>query len=77
MKIVDKYAVIIRCTYYNKHNVPEPVYSGSFEYDIEEEFIGLELDAVERFRAKYGKRLEGRYSITVYDVLAVYKVVKG
>lgn len=74
---IGKYTLVIRCTYYNKCNVPTPVYSGSFDYDLDEEFIGNDNVAVEHFKQKYAKRLEGPNSITVFQVINVYRKVMG
>ena len=73
--LVNRYDVVIRCTYYTKYNQVRPIYHGHFEYDVTEEFIGGESSAVDHFAGKYNKTLSGRYAETVYQVVGVYRVI--
>ena len=76
-QIIGKYMIVVRCTYYNKNNLPKPVYSGSFEYDISEEFIGSESSAVDHFKGKYNKYIVGRMAETQFEVVSVAKILLG
>ena len=73
---IDRYIIIIRCTYYNKYNVRIPVLEGSYTYDIIDEFIGDELQAAEHFNSKYNKICDAKFSMSKFQVTSVYKIIQ-
>ena len=73
---INKYIIVMSCTYYNKYNVPRPMFSGRFEYEITEEFIGDELQAAEHFNSKYNRDCESKNSLTKFQVKDIYKVIQ-
>ena len=73
---VDRYLITIRCTHYNKYNTYKPVISGSFVFELQDEFIGEELQAVKHFKSKYTRLCQSKTSTTNFQVEDVYKIVQ-
>lgn len=73
---VNEYLISVRCTNYTLYNVPSPVKTGSFVFDITEEFSGNELQAWRYYKSKYNKHLVSRFSITDFEVIYIYKKIQ-
>ena len=73
---IDTYLIFVRCTHYNSYNVYPPHESGSFRFEITEEFIGSELQAKDHFFSKYSKHCFSEFSITDFQVERVCKIIQ-
>ena len=73
---VDVYLILVRCTHYNNYNTMSPQKTGSFCFEITEEFIGPELQAKEHFFSKYSKHCFSEFSVTDFQVERVYKLIQ-
>lgn len=71
-----EYLISIRCTHYTKYNVPAPIKTGSFVFEITEEFSGEEFQAANFYKSKYNKHCESRFSITDFEVISIHKIIQ-
>lgn len=78
MKIntASEYLISIRCTHYTLYNVPRPVKTGSFIFEITEEFSGDELQVASFYNSKYNKHCVSRFSITDFEVVSIHKKIQ-
>lgn len=73
---IDTYLVFVRCTNYSRYNLSAPQKTGSFRFEITEEFIGTELQAKQHFSSKYSKHCYSEFSITDFQVEGVCKIIQ-
>lgn len=76
VNFASEYLISIRCTHYTLYNVPQPVKTGSFVFEITEEFSGEELQALSFYNSKYNKHCFSRFSITDFEVVSIHKKIQ-